>query len=309
MIYYLADFPADAISGGIRMLYRHVEALNRLGIDAIALSPDGHPGWFTSNARVATDIPTRVSKADYAVFGEAFMPEATVVAALLDLPLRKQIFCQNHYYIFEGAHACSRPQDYGVEAIFACSNEAAHFLKSAFGYASVPVIPCVVDPRLFFPERKTLSIACMPRKRAFFMNYVRQLFKHRHPDLAHVEWIEIDGVPEAEAAASLRRAAVFLALGTLEGLGLPPLEAMAAGCLVCGLHGGGGRDYASATNGIWCELESPLHCVDALAALLRGVRDEAPFVAEMRRQGALTAARYSEDRMAAALLSHFADAR
>jgi glycosyltransferase involved in cell wall biosynthesis len=48
---------------------------------------------------------------------------------------------------------------------------------------------------------------------------------------------------EAETASVLRESAVFLSLNEREGFGLPPLEAMASGCVVVGFHGGCGRVY------------------------------------------------------------------
>jgi len=54
----------------------------------------------------------------------------------------------------------------------------------------------------------------------------------------------IDGVSEAQSAELMRRASVFLSFSYREGLGLPPAEAMACGCLVVGFHGYGGRDFS-----------------------------------------------------------------
>jgi glycosyltransferase involved in cell wall biosynthesis len=57
------------------------------------------------------------------------------------------------------------------------------------------------------------------------------------------EVISIDGLPEHEVAERLRSCAVFLSFGHPEGCPLPPLEAMASGCVVVGYHGRGGREY------------------------------------------------------------------
>jgi glycosyltransferase involved in cell wall biosynthesis len=57
---------------------------------------------------------------------------------------------------------------------------------------------------------------------------------------------------------------VFASLSQYEGLGLPPLEAMAAGALVCGFDGQGGQEYATPDNGFWVadgDLEGFAHAV------------------------------------------------
>src|SRR5262249_15023942 len=68
------------------------------------------------------------------------------------------------------------------------------------------------------------------------------LLKFRHA-LAGWELVPIHGRSEAEVAALLRECLLFLSFGHPEGCPLPPLEAMACGCLVIGYHGRGGREY------------------------------------------------------------------
>lgn len=55
--------------------------------------------------------------------------------------------------------------------------------------------------------------------------------------------VAIDGRSEAETAELLRTARLFLRFSFREGFGLPPLEALASGCMVVGNHGFGGREY------------------------------------------------------------------
>jgi glycosyltransferase involved in cell wall biosynthesis len=54
-----------------------------------------------------------------------------------------------------------------------------------------------------------------------------------------------------QVAQTLAESQVFVSLSKDEGLGLPPLEAMAAGCLVAGFTGGGGQEFATPANGLW----------------------------------------------------------
>ena len=57
------------------------------------------------------------------------------------------------------------------------------------------------------------------------------------------ELLPIDGLGEVETAQLLLTAKLFLSFSWREGFGLPPLEALACGCLVVGYHGLAGREY------------------------------------------------------------------
>jgi glycosyltransferase involved in cell wall biosynthesis len=82
----------------------------------------------------------------------------------------------------------------------------------------------------------------MPRKNAQDVVQVLNLLRGRGA-LSGWDLVPIDGVPEAEVAKRLGECAVFLSFGHPEGCPLPPLEAMASGCVVVGYHGRGGREY------------------------------------------------------------------
>ena len=53
----------------------------------------------------------------------------------------------------------------------------------------------------------------------------------------------IENVTDAGRDAILRESAIFLSLNYREGFGLPPAEAMRAGCLVVGYDGVGGAEF------------------------------------------------------------------
>jgi glycosyltransferase involved in cell wall biosynthesis len=61
---------------------------------------------------------------------------------------------------------------------------------------------------------------------------------------------------------------IFLATGEREGLGLPPLEALATGALVAGFHGGGGKAYATPQNGDWFDDDRHVEVAEALISLI-----------------------------------------
>ncbi len=131
----------------------------------------------------------------------------------------------------------------------AVSQPVAWFVEQTIGHVP-PIVRPSLDQNIFFapPNRKTISeqetvrIAWMPRKNKALALQVRTLFEARNPK-AQVEWLSIHGKEPHEVADILRTAEVFLATGFPEGFGLPPLEAMACGCLVVGFSGLGAWDY------------------------------------------------------------------
>ncbi len=82
----------------------------------------------------------------------------------------------------------------------------------------------------------------MPRKRADDAASVVTLLRLRGV-LDTWELLPIDNYSEVEAAEILRTAKLFLSFSWREGFGLPPVEALACGCLVIGYHGLAGREY------------------------------------------------------------------
>ena len=99
----------------------------------------------------------------------------------------------------------------------------------------------------------------------------------------------IDGVPEARAAEIIRESAILMSFGAPEGFGLPPAEAMAAGCVVVGYHGNGGREFFTSRHGFPIEVGDILGYAQTMervleeyerdpARLLRMAEDAGRFV-------------------------------
>lgn len=176
-------------------------------------------------------------------------------------------------------------------------------LRNRHGLSDVPLIPCAVDPIRFAPvKEKKRQIAFMPRKLPADAATIQVTFRRRYRRFADVPWVSIDQVSQAEAARVLNESSVFLSLSNRESLGLPPLEAMASGCLVAGYHGDGGREYISDLNGWWAETGDVEACAEGLAAALDMLdHDDQQLVA--RRAAMLqTVARYSPQRMQTAIV-------
>jgi glycosyltransferase involved in cell wall biosynthesis len=109
-------------------------------------------------------------------------------------------------------------------------------------------------------------------------------------------WLKLDELPIDRVAASLAESAIFLSLSYLEGLGLPPLEAMASGCVVVGYHGYGGLEYATQENGFWCEEQDPIACIEKLKEVLPMIHRGDDKIKQVVEAGFRTAAKYTPQR-------------
>ncbi|HEU0117434.1 MAG TPA: glycosyltransferase [Alphaproteobacteria bacterium] len=242
--------PVSVINGGIKHIFRMAEALNALGFDAAVFEQNQErPGWFVSTAPI---------------IGQGiFTPEADCIWVLPEdqphilsdfkkLPQRKVIYSQNHFYGALGIGNAGSYADYGVTDILCSSRTIFNHVKLRHPGVRAYVIPCSVDQGLFRPiQPKRDVIAFMPRKRLIEAAFIRDMFRFTYPQHSRWTWQELTNVSETDVARSLGEAKVFLSLSRLEGFGLTPLEAMAAGCVVAGFTGIGGREYANDQNGFW----------------------------------------------------------
>lgn len=109
-----------------------------------------------------------------------------------------------------------------------------------------PVLRPGIDLSRFRPPKAKpdgpVNIAWMPRKNKALARQIHDLYASRNPQ-ADVRWTAIEGLDADGVARALADAHVFLATGFPEGCPLPPLEAMASGCMCVGFSGFGGWDY------------------------------------------------------------------
>jgi glycosyltransferase involved in cell wall biosynthesis len=237
-VYYLCpDYQVP--SGGIRVIYRHVDVLNASGRAAAVLHhSDGFAcDWFEHSTRVLGAPSVRLSAEDVLVVPEVYGPY------LERLPRKPTLvaFNQNAYLTYEHLPSGASP-DYEIfAAAMTVSDDSAEFLRFAFPGLDVSVVPNTVDADLFHPgsERPAPRLALMPRKRPADAAEILRLLG---PRLEGWEVVAIEGCSEVETADLLRSAPLFLALGRREGFGMPAAEAMASGCYVTGFGGFGGRD-------------------------------------------------------------------
>ena len=200
----------------------------------------------------------------------------------------------------------------------AVSHPVARFVEDMAGLPLAGIVRPAVDSARFHPAAtgtgKTVRVAWMPRKNKALAEQIMQIAaamgKGAKP---RVEWVEIRNMPHDLVAQTLASCHIFLASGFPEGFSLPPLEAMASGCLVTGFSGFGGWDYMRQAqpgqytprlalrpvpwggNGLFAADGDVVEAAFLLASAIRMVRDNAPEVAAVRGQALATAAAYSAD--------------
>jgi len=302
-IYYVSHDVARP-SGGVGVLHEHLRTLRRHGFDA--LIAQGQRGF--RYPFFADQVPV-VHAEDIALDDDDFLvvPEdhAGAIRGCATLRGSKVLFCQNHFYVFQGLPEGTTWAQAGFTVFLCVSEPIQRALHEWFGVDAHIVRPAI-DAQFFNTEPRPvvgeIIVACMPRKGAAHLQLVRRLLESpMRRTVPNLTWAPIDGLKRDQVAARLRTAHLFISTSVREGLGLPPLEAMAAGCLVVGFTGGGGLDYATDENGIWVPDEDPW----ALAEAVKDVADAlaAGSLAEMRAAGQKTAATYSQAAFEAHLLA------
>lgn len=246
-VFYLAP-DWDVPSGGIRMMYRHVDMLNAAGIPAFVLHE--RPGfsctWFEHDTPVRAVPQVLLTSRDILVVPELYGPTMDTIPSRL----RTVVFNQNAYLTFDGvSQAASRVgapyrKLAGLEGILAVSFDNVEYLRFAFPDLRVERVRCGIDAEVFHPGKDLPGrrIGVMPRKRARDLGQVLHLLG-AHGSLEGWEVVSIENRSERETAELMRSCALFLSFSEREGFGLPPAEAMACGCYVTGFTGLAGREF------------------------------------------------------------------
>jgi glycosyltransferase involved in cell wall biosynthesis len=289
-------------SGGVKTIYSHVSLLVKNGYSAFVLhNQTGFKlPWLECDVPVlySTDKDFQLSPKDIIIIPEDYR---AALEALRNINVKKYVFCQNHFYIFKGLQKDNSWADLGID-VFCSSEIISKFLQSVFDYDGVPVIHYAIHLELFKPRKKILQIAYMPRKRPAELDFIRNLFNRLYKQYKEVPWICIDKVSEEKVAQILSESAIFLSTSLYEGFGLPPIEAMACGCIVVGFHGGGGLEYASNENGYWCKEGDIVECVRTLGRVISNIENNDKKVNKVRNQALKKAGEYTFDRQERELL-------
>ncbi|MFY1698284.1 MULTISPECIES: glycosyltransferase [unclassified Solwaraspora] len=246
-VYYLApDNPRP--SGGVRVIYRHVDLLTELGVPAYVMHKE--PGfrctWFANRTPVIAAAAATLGPADILVVPEWYGPG---LAAMPRGP-RVVVFNQRAYDTFDhvpyadsgpGAPYAGLP---GMTALLAVSQDNVDLLSYAFPDIPVRLTRNVVDPDVFapgdWPRRR--RIAYVGHRRADERDQLLHILRSRNV-LDGWELTLIAGRTEEQTAQIMRDCALFLSFSDREGFGMPPAEAMSCGAYVVGYPGLAGREF------------------------------------------------------------------
>lgn len=283
--YYV--LPGTGIYGGVKKGFHCADMLTASGYPCTVATPDGtRATWFENRCDVITrdDLATRCRPTDAVLFScpadAPFVDALPAARTILHMqgantPADWEMIdpARGYECISHGLHMTYRLQERGRVAPY-----VAMGIPDVFRWRGEPKNPG--------------SVAVMPRKGEAVYRAVREA-------IPHATFVPIDGLGERETAERLKSADVFLAISDREALGLPPLEAMCAGCAVVGFPGVGGFEFM---RHLETALTVPNGDVAALVAGLtlvladRGLRDG------IRSRGQAAASYYTQDRERQSLL-------
>jgi glycosyltransferase involved in cell wall biosynthesis len=211
-----------------------------MGINAYPLLAGNYNGNFfgyNTDLKYLKEVKSGLSKNDIVV-----VPEYLALIKDQFLPARSFLFVQNypHLYPDHAELAGKSYVEFGYEQVLYCST----FLKTKLNREppeNIWHIPNFIDLARFKPDeskRITGRVLAMRRKVPEGLKTIRTLLKHRG-----IELVVVDGLNESQLIDEYQKSDIFVTVSRVEGFGLPPLEAMACGCVVAGFTGGGASEY------------------------------------------------------------------
>lgn len=227
--------------GGIKVIYQHCLLLRELGFDAYPVLMGDYKGnFFGYNVEYKT----------YAEVLGSVQPDDIVVATefapyqgLLFEKAYKVLFLQNWVGLrvrLDEADKHKSYRDLGYDDVITCSDYCSRYVKEHMGIEA-KTITNGIDLEQFKPipsKRINNRILAMSRKN---LKDLEKIIQHLHNTSYEIK--VVDGLTQAELIDEYQKADIFLATGYPEGFSLPPIEAMACGCVVVGFTGGGGSEF------------------------------------------------------------------
>ena len=297
-IYYACTLPVRA--GGELVNFQHVDSLRRQGWRAFAWLQEGATLEWPSQPFPVPMVQGGPHQ-QWSSHDVLVLPEVTPASGwhgMHEQGCQLVMHNQNPFYTFRGLPTLQALNGFPLAGALCCSVFTRKTLQAWGSTTDWQVVQPKVLPhfdqawaRVRGMAGKRQQIAFMPRKRPHEAKQLQQWFAALCPQWGHVPWVEVDGMSRPQVAQTLAESLVFVSLSKDEGLGLPPLEAMAAGCLVAGFTGGGGQEYATPDNGAWVGEAQLPELALAIASLLAM---DAPQQAARVQAGQATAGLFDE---------------
>jgi len=285
--------------GGIWAIYKFVDDLVASGVSASVVHQERgfRCRWFENNTPVTYIEDVVLGVGDLLAVPEILV--STVAALSPGTPM--VVLNQTPYFTFLGAGLPPAPApdvlpDSAV-GIVAVSEDARNYLGLLFPQIPVERVHVGVDAQRSPPvgAPKEQAIAYMPRRRFVDLEQVLRILERRGA-LTGWRLYPIAQLTEPGKSEVLRRSAIFLSFNEREGFGLPPVEAMAAGCVVVGFAGRGGREYMRPDTSFPVEEGSIVEFVRAVEHVIHAWNDGEQFTDLTARAASLVASEYSPAR-------------
>jgi glycosyltransferase involved in cell wall biosynthesis len=327
-LFYVPD--NNEPSGGVNVIFDLVQTLSSNGIEAFVISsnptfrydylsrdPDiffapqirekrgvrgqvrllsGKVRTWRRNPRVALRRDDIIVVPEYV---SAWLPQR--------FPDNRCILLNQNFYSF-GVTTLSNEWKANRFAATVSISNACHEFARLSNVKRPVVIPLVVHGHgaTASVERKKI-ISYMPRRRPLDVRMVVKLLVERGL-VKDFELRPLDRISRDQVAQALRESSIFLSFSELEGFGLPPAEAMLAGCVVVGYTGVAGAEFLDEDVGFPVEdgnISVFVQTVEDVAERCR--RGDGAIEAMRIKASARIAENYSLERHEAAVMKAFGE--
>ncbi len=247
--------PLQSISGGFAVLVHLAKHLASAGHDVCFVVKESEM-LYASYTQTFPNIKVPIVFWDNINLGPDYVwivPEGWINALLLGLKAKARcvVYMQAWSFGLNALPGETRWDQLDVDFLYV--SDPVRICLQAITGKDGPILRPGIDSKLFYPEllggeavKNPIRIAWMPRKNKVFSDLIQHALHDRlarlNPSI-HVQWVRMQHLSHAQVAETLRSCHIFLATGFPEGCPLPPLEAMASGCMVVGFGGLGGWDY------------------------------------------------------------------
>ena len=308
IMYFCPDFVLP--SGGIKVLYRHVFQLNRMGLDAYIIHHNQKFSvtWHDFKVPVLSldESPEFTSK-DILVFPEGMVD---LIKSTKQFKCIQVIIPLNPFYIYRSLPAGEDWNDYGITQIITPSPVIKEFVEWSMGI-SVTLIDEYIDTERYCyqAEKKIKQIVYMPRKSPTG-DLLHNILRKKGGLTNSYRWSRLLDLNEDDYASQLIQSTIYLSITSQEGANISVLEAMSAGCLVIGFAGVGGKAFmvghGPEQNCILVENEDILALGRAVESAVLELENDPHHFANLLQNGILTAGQYFDmDKEARCLKSYF----
>lgn len=197
--------------------------------------------WFNNKIKTKQNFKFN-NKTDFIILPEIFAHLADEL--LIKKKINYGIFVQNGYVINSTNNEQYLYKAYkNAKFIISISSDTTNCIKLKFPKLKTKILKVSVSldlGKINFDKKRNI-IAYMNRKLPQHSNLVLSYLKPYLP----IKWKlqNLQNLSEKKTYELLKKSKIFLSFSSLEGLGLPPIEAALAGNKVIGYTGEGGNEY------------------------------------------------------------------